>query len=430
MRELRIFSLLLALSFLISALVFRQWYNSHEEKHSNECNVAINRINAEICSSDTYPDAVIAEKSDEWKRAFGTACPDVIEYMPITSDEHEVFTAGYEGDSVVCAVYHGDELSGLMRYSFIVDNDKSVTVFAVTLIGINFLLTAALFLHIYIKIIKPFNRLSDYPERLARMQTTGRLPESKSRYFGKYIWGMNMLADRLENDRKHIRDLEYQRQTLLASIAHGVKTPVANIRLYASAIMTGLYSDVSSDTEIAARIDSNAEKISNMVAELLETSATSLVDYEPVIKPFRLAELRELIEREFADRFTISRVPFTLNCDDKLKVCSDKWGLYRVLSQLLENALKYGDGTGITVDMQKQDDGLCFTVRDKGELLPEKELPYIFKSYWRGSNAAAKEGSGIGLYVCHEIVKLLGGSIQARRLEESGEMEFIIYFDE
>ncbi|MBP0971075.1 MAG: HAMP domain-containing histidine kinase, partial [Oscillospiraceae bacterium] len=214
-------------------------------------------------------------------------------------------------------------------------------------------------------------------------------------------------------------------QTLLASIAHSVKTPVANIRLYASAIMTELYPE-SSDAEIAEKIDANAEKISTMVSELLETAATSLSDYEPVLAPFYLSELQTLTEHEFADRMKIARVPFTFTTENDQLVNSDIWGLFRVISQLLENALKYGDGTGISVELRHQDDGICIVVRNKGELLPEKELPYIFRSYWRGSNASDRDGSGIGLYTAHEIVKKLGGTILARRLEESSEMEFTV----
>ena len=91
--------------------------------------------------------------------------------------------------------------------------------------------------------------------------------------------------------------------------------------------------------------------------------------------------------------------------------------------------MKYGDGKGIKVTFTKQDEGFGISVRNSGELLPEKELPYIFRSYWRGSNASDKEGSGIGMYVANETVKALGGRVYVRRLEETSEMEFVIYIE-
>ena len=55
------------------------------------------------------------------------------------------------------------------------------------------------------------------------------------------------------------------------------------------------------------------------------------------------------------------------------------------------------------------------------------EIPFIFKSFWRGSNAKEKEGSGIGLFVAKEMAKRLGGDIYVKRFEETSEMEFVIF---
>ena len=137
-------------------------------------------------------------------------------------------------------------------------------------------------------------------------------------------------------------------------------------------------------------------------------------------------ELADPIRSEFIDRMELKRIPFTVECRSEGMLVSDKYALYRAVSQLLENAVKYGDGGGIRVELMRHDDGFSISVRNRGELLPEKELPYVFRSYWRGSNAAP-EGSGIGLYVVHETVKALGGTVYARRIEETSEMEFVIF---
>ncbi|MBQ8967797.1 HAMP domain-containing sensor histidine kinase [Ruminococcus sp.] len=428
MKRLRIYAVILLVCYLAAAAGFCLWYKLRDSSSSYR-NVAVNRINAELSEADEEPCAVIEKQLPQWRHTYGDNCPDSIMFIPL-DDSGKVFLTADNNAFTVCALYRSGKLAGAVQYGYVQTADDAVVYAALTAIGSCLLLTAAMGVYIYLNILKPFRELSDYPERLARLHTTGRLPESRSRFFGKYIWGMNMLADRLENDRRHIGRLEYQRQTLLASIAHGVKTPVANIRLYASAIMTGLYADTSTDADIARKIDDNAEKIGRMSAELLETAATSITDYEPDIQQFYLYELKELISNEFTDRLAIARVPFEISCTSDPIVNSDKWGIYRVIAQLIENACKYGDGKGISITMQPQDEGICISVRNSGRLLPEKELPYIFRSYWRGSNAEKTEGSGIGLFVAHEIVKKLGGSIQARRLEESSEMEFAVFIEE
>lgn len=386
--------------------------------------MTINRINAEIAAAETDPAETIGERFEAWRETYPD-CPGSIEFIPLEQDSGRVFAGKSGSGMTVCLLRQNGRLTGAVQYGSEAKPDSAVMIAATAALSLCFLLTAAFAVYVFRRVIKPFRELSEYPERLARTQTPCRLPESRSRYFGKYIWGMNILADRLDSDRRRISRLEYERQTLLASIAHGVKTPVANIRLYASAIMTRLY-PAENDPEIAGKIDANAEKIGKIAAEMLETASNSVSSYEPVLKPFMLNELRDMTEKEFSDRMKIARVPLTFITEEDQLVNSDRDGLFRVISQLIENALKYGDGGGISVELRPQDDGICIVVRNKGELLPERELPYIFRSYWRGSNASDKDGSGIGLYAAHEIVKKLGGTILARRLEESSEMEFII----
>ena len=239
-----------------------------------------------------------------------------------------------------------------------------------------------------------------------------------------------MLTDVLAASSHRIHILEGEHQKLVSSIAHGVKTPVANIRLYTDAVRTGLYSDTGMSSDIADKIDSNTAKIESMAAELMTASEATNDGYDFEKSLFPLSELADLIRSEYMDRMALLRIPFTVECEGSPIMESDKYALYRAVSQLLENALKYGDGSGITVKLMKQDEAFCISVRDKGELLSENELPYVFRSYWRGSNAADKSGCGIGLYVVHETAKALGGSVHVRRIEETSEMEFVIFIEQ
>lgn len=435
MKSMKHFVIMAAVVCLIEIIAFAVVFSALGERRVSANNVAVNRINSRISdmySSDSTVTDVIAAHFGEWKKEFGRHCPDDIEFIAMSGSEQDTFYSHTENSAVLCTLYSGGELKGFVRYVYNDETDMLYLLAGIGVIVFSFLLTAAFARYISKNIIKPFQTMSEYPERIARLQTKQKIPESKNRYFGKYIWGMNMLSDQLDISRRHIAKLEYQRQTLLASIAHGVKTPVANIRLYAEAIMTGLYSDSGSESvssDIAGKIDNNAKKIETLVGEMLETSVTSLMDYEPEIEHFYLTELATLVEKEFGDRLSLMRIPYTIDCDKAYMASSDKWALFRVISQLLENAVKYGSGEGLTITLAPQDEGFCISVKNKGKLLPEKEMPYIFKSYWRGSNAENKEGSGIGLYVASETVKRLGGSIHARRLEETGEMEFVIYIE-
>ena len=106
---------------------------------------------------------------------------------------------------------------------------------------------------------------------------------------------------------------------------------------------------------------------------------------------------------------------------------SDREGLFTMLSQLMENAIKYGDGKLISVSLEKQEDGYYFIVKNTGKLLNESEIPFIFQSFWRGSNAKETEGNGVGLFVVKEMAHKLSGEVFAKCIRETNEMEFTIF---
>ena len=111
----------------------------------------------------------------------------------------------------------------------------------------------------------------------------------------------------------------------------------------------------------------------------------------------------------------------------RVMINSDKDGIKRILVQLLDNAIKYSDGRGIAVTIDKNEDGYIFSVRDTGSRISESEMPYVFNSFWRGSNAGDVEGNGLGLYEAQFIARKLGGDIAVRYLEETEETEFEVF---
>ena len=102
---------------------------------------------------------------------------------------------------------------------------------------------------------------------------------------------------------------------MVSTIAHGVKTPIANIKLYTEAVREGLYTDGGMTEDIVEKIDSNAEKVEKLAAELLAASDASLDGFDMEISRFPVKELAELISSEYKDRMAITRIPFTVKCD-------------------------------------------------------------------------------------------------------------------
>lgn len=294
-----------------------------------------------------------------------------------------------------------------------------------------FLISIGICIYINYTVLDPFEKLSDYPEKLSKNEISEKLPETKNRLFGRFIWGINMLSDNIRNKQKRVDDLSRDHMTMLTTIAHGIKTPVANIKLYADAISTGLYQPDGivneKDAEIAVKIGKNADDITEILKELIEKASGTVVNFTPDIRTFYLEEIRIFLEEEYSNRLNMLRIPYSFRMDHNAMMKSDKSGICRILSQIMDNAIKYGNGEGITVDLNKEEDGFYFIIKNRGEVPAEKELPYIFNSFWRGSNAGNISGNGIGLFEAREIVMGLDGDIYVRADAEAKEMEFDIY---
>lgn len=379
---------------------------------------------------------------DEYRSEFsGNAVPDEVEFIELSraADSGEATDNNIDkklgrntqksgGSEYVRPIYDTEQnLKGFLRFGY---NSRDIK-FTVGMAGVILLISyfgLILFIIIgYRNVIKPFNTLSEYPERLAKGYLGEGIPENKSRYFGRYIWGMNMLKDEMNYKDKTLNAMEKDKQTMIISIAHGIKTPLSNIKLYAEAIERGIYHEDKKpnekDAETALKISENAEKVEMLVKEIMDSSAKPEVDIKSVITTFYLEEIESIIRREYTGRMEMLHIPFEIKCENNPMITSDRDGIVRILFQLLENAIKYGSGQGISVYMGRQDEDLLFSVKNKGQVLSEEETAYVFKSFWRGSNAKNIEGQGIGLYVSRRIAESLGGDIFMKSWEKKCEKE-------
>ena len=424
-----LFAVLGAVAFFVVTKIY--------EGDSGRRNTLANRFVQQV---EEYPsedvgeavEAVRAEQESSWVNEFGERnVPSDITFIAIDISDTELVSDD-TSSSITWVVSRDGKAEGLVVFTFEDVRETHTLYLAGAVVALSFIILVAYFIYIDRKVILPFNKLSSYPEKIAKNETGEHIPESKERYFGKYIWGMNMLSDRLSGDRKKLRALEKEKQSLLSSIAHGIKTPVANIRLYAQALKSGLYRKDGvpdpDDAMVAEKIEKNTQDIEDIVKDLLNAASKSIVEYEPVIDQFYLSEIEDWLNEEYSNRMAVLKIPFTIDCKSRVMITSDKSGVIRVLTQFIENAIKYSDGKHIGVLIDKTPEGYEFTVSNTGSRVPENEEKYIFNSFYRGSNSADIEGNGLGLYEASFIARKLGGTVATRYNEQTSETEFCLFF--
>lgn len=279
--------------------------------------------------------------------------------------------------------------------------------------GIILLITLAVLLYIRHNIVKPFTEISELPYQLAKGKLSVPLKETKKRYFGKFIWGLDMLRDELE--QSELRELERAKKekTFLMSLSHDIKTPLSAIKLYSKAISKGLYSGRQKQTEAAEKIDNKADEIEEFINEIIKKLNSDFMTFEVDMTEFYLSQVIDKITAYYADKLASLGIDFNISRYGNCLISGDPDKIEEVLQNIIENAVKYGDGHCISINFSDEEDCRLITVSNSGCTLPDTELPHIFDSFWRGSNAGSKQGCGLGLYICRQLMSAMGGDIFA-----------------
>ena len=273
-------------------------------------------------------------------------------------------------------------------------------------------------IHINRKIIKPFSSIKELPYELAKGNLNIPLKEQKNKYFGKFTWGMDMLRENLEDNKK--RELNYQKEkkTLILSLSHDIKTPLSAIKLYARALKDNLYETEEKRMEVIDGISKNTLEIEHYVNEIVKNSREDFMELPVKVSSFYLNEVIDNIRAYYTDKLETIKTDFEINDFDNCMLKGDKDRVVEVLQNIIENAIKYGDGQKIGISFSEEEDCKLISVVNTGCSLKTDDLPHIFDSFYRGSNVKKQEGSGLGLYICKQLLIKMDGDIFAKISED------------
>ena len=164
-------------------------------------------------------------------------------------------------------------------YSYRADNNAAITSFNICF-GVTAAFVLLLLLFLFIKIIRPFEKISAYPTELAKGNLTAPLKESRDKYFGKFLWGLDLLREKLENQKSAELALQKQNKTMVLSLSHDIKTPLGVIELYAKALEKDLYKDEKKKLEVARNINGKCEEIRGYVDGIVKASSEDFLNLE------------------------------------------------------------------------------------------------------------------------------------------------------
>jgi signal transduction histidine kinase/DNA-binding response OmpR family regulator/streptogramin lyase len=213
---------------------------------------------------------------------------------------------------------------------------------------------------------------------------------------------------RKEREEKAISEMK---QVFFTNISHELRTPLSLILSPLSdAIGKEQDAQIKDNLNIAER---NARKLLDMVNQMLDLRSL-MMNAQSV--HFSRKDLVEIVRSSVGQFLALREKGVTLTfrtTKDRLEMLFDEDKISKVVTNLLSNALKYTDEGGrVNVDLDLDGGNAVIRVSDNGKGIPDKEKPHLFDRFWQGEGSANKGGSGIGLNIVREYVRMHEGRVE------------------
>jgi PAS domain S-box-containing protein len=211
------------------------------------------------------------------------------------------------------------------------------------------------------------------------------------------------------------RRLEEEKTDLVATISHELRTPMAAVYGAAETLLRRDDLEPERQRELLEMIAAQATRLTAIVESVL---LTSRLDRDAVAVEREPVDVAELV------RATVEamrpQLPPALSLElevgpDEVRAAGDADRIQQVLVNLLDNAVKYGEGSPVTVRVRPLNGVVCLSVQDSGPGLAPAEQARIFDKFYRaGPQLTRAGGTGLGLYISRELVRRMGGRLDVR----------------
>ncbi|MDD5095052.1 MAG: ATP-binding protein [Dehalococcoidia bacterium] len=226
----------------------------------------------------------------------------------------------------------------------------------------------------------------------------------------------------LLHDLTEIRRLEAVRRDFVANVSHELRTPIASLKALNETLQDGAIDDPAVAKDFLARMNTEVDRLAQMVQELGELSRIESGQMQIQKRPFDIAE----VTRSAAARMETPavRAGLTLSADiapNLPQALGDRDRIEQVLINLLHNAIKFTPPGGrIDISARSEGNDIMVSVSDTGAGISTQDLPRIFERFYKVDKARSGGGTGLGLAIAKHIIQAHGGEIWAQSAEGKG----------
>ena len=280
------------------------------------------------------------------------------------------------------------------------------------------------FLYIYIMILKPFDELKSFAGQIALGNLDVKLKYKRVNVFGNFTWAFDHMRTELINARMNEQSAIENNKTVIASLSHDIKTPIASLRGFAEALIMNMDTDKERRRRYADVIIKKCDEVAKITNDMF---IHSLHNLERLVIKKEKVKLGEVIKETLDDMNVSNDIVIRgeiLNADidnaDKNRIC-------QVIGNIITNARKYAPDGGIEIRTKLKDGIYILSIRDFGKGIDDEDMPFIFDKFYRGKNVKNESGAGLGLFIVRYIMEHMGGRVELKNSIDGLEVNLIFY---
>ena len=218
------------------------------------------------------------------------------------------------------------------------------------------------------------------------------------------------LIEQLKQSVEQNEALIASRKKAVHTITHELRTPLTAITGYAGLMRKDCNTDKTG--MYIQNIQQSSDRMREMLNTLLSFFRLDNGKEQPNFSACRISAITHTLETEFMPIAINKGLTLTIHCHKDAFVCTDKERILQIGNNLLSNAIKFTENGSVSLTMGYDNGMLKLIVKDTGTGMTEEEQQRVFGAFERLSNAAAKDGFGLGLSIVQRIVTMLGGIIR------------------
>lgn len=310
---------------------------------------------------------------------------------------HTVQASGYlQGHETICSTASGEEIVVELTATDLADSEGRSS-------GISII-------------------LRDITQRKEREAEIQRLNASLNQQVADRTRELAEKVDELAEANRNLQKLDQMRSEFVSLVSHQIRAPLTNMRGSVERMQTGCGAINATCSRMFLILEEEVDRLDELVQDVLSVARIESGKLSVQLEPLSiLPVIQKVIERARA-RDSSRDIQFPTKPGLPL-VLADRDHISEILMNLLDNADKYSlADCAITVDVRANQREVGISVLDEGPGIPEEDLERVFEKYHRNDNSDSQAvyGTGLGLYICRNLVEAQGGRIWAENRPDGG----------